>query len=73
MKNTPLFTHIVAAIPVAITFLFQMATLERSINIYFGERIGLLKGERRTCGEQVRMRRRRGPGMQGPAGVTAGN
>ena len=56
----------VAAIPVATTFFFQMATLVRSINTYFGEMIGLLKGERRTRGEQVRMRRQRGPGIQRP-------
>ena len=42
MKNAPLFTHMVAAIPVAITFLFQMATLVTSLNTYFGERIVLL-------------------------------
>ena len=73
MKNTPLFTHMVAAIPVAIAFLFQMATLVTSLNTYFGERIVLLKGGKRTCGAQVRMRQRRGPNMRGPARVKAGN
>ena len=66
MKNAPLFTHMVAAIPVATTFLFQMAMLATSINAYFGERIVLLKGRRRTCGEQLGMRQRPGPGMQRP-------
>jgi hypothetical protein len=73
MKNTPLFTHMMAAIPVAITFLFQIATLVTSLNTYFGERIVLLKGGKRTCGAQVRVMQWRGPDMQGPARVKAGN
>ena len=38
MKNAQLFIHMMAAIPTATIFLFQMATLMASINAYFWRR-----------------------------------
>ena len=39
MKKTPLIAHIIIAITITITFLFQMATLIAYINAYFGARM----------------------------------
>jgi hypothetical protein len=50
MKNAQSFTHMMAAIPTATAFLFQMATLVADMSACFWEKTVLLKGRRRTCG-----------------------
>jgi hypothetical protein len=72
MKKTLLIAHTTAEITTTTLFLFQMATLVANIRAYFGERTVSSKGRRRTCGEQLRRRRRRGPGMRGARRMSPG-
>jgi hypothetical protein len=69
MRSALLVIHILVVIATATLFLFQMTTLVASINAYFGETVITIKNRRRTCGAQVRKRRRRGRCRKGPIGI----